>query len=407
MNSLRVAIYHNLHSGGAKRVLMEHARRLATKHRVSLFSLSSADHTFANDDRSQVPVSLLDYHRLPMARSPFGRINPIVGMLNVMRLDALSRQLATLIDGQSFDVVLVHPCQVTQAPLLLRWLRTPTLYYCHELPRKLYESPVARPYLSRSHLRRSLDSVDPLPVCINTWLRRLDRQSAQRATRIVTNSHFSQNNVVAAYGRPADICYPCVDADVFQPTWADREPFVLSVGALTPAKGFDFVIQALGTLSASERPRLVIISNYQESEELRYLTALAQQQQVEAEFHTGVTEPELRAWYARAGCVAYAPIREPLGLVALETMAAGAPLVCVAEGGLAETVVHTVTGVLVPREPVIFGQAIRQLLAQPEYARQLGQAARRHVLEHWTWGYHMERLESILEQAACRALPSG
>lgn len=398
---MHIAMYHNLHSGGAKRVTAEHLRRLASCHRVALFSLESADHSFAQDPcDTRVPVSLADYNALPMARSPFGRINTMLGLLNVARLDALSRRIAAAIDRGGFDVVLVHPCQVTQAPLLLRWLRTPSLYYCHELPRAFYEQPITRPYAAQGCSRRALDAVDPLRAINRAAMRSVDRQSARRATRIVANSHVTRNNIAAAYGRTADVCSPGVDMDRFQPIAAAREPFVLSVGALTPAKGFDFVILALGTLPADVRPRLVLINNYQEAAEREYLTALAHWQSVSVEYHVGVSEAELRMWYARAGCVAYAPVREPYGLVALEAMAAAAPVVGVADGGLVETVTDTITGLLTCRDPSVFGQAIHRLLAQPARARQLGAAARAAMLEHRTWDTHMEYLQALLWQTA-------
>jgi glycosyltransferase involved in cell wall biosynthesis len=113
-----------------------------------------------------------------------------------------------------------------------------------------------------------------------------------------------------------------------------------------------------------------------------------------------ISEPELRDLYARAGCVAYAPVREPFGLVALEAMAAAAPLVAVNEGGLAETIIPDVTGIVAPRESSAFGQAITCLLNNPAQAEHLGNAARRHVSTIWTWEQHITHLEQLLADTA-------
>jgi glycosyltransferase involved in cell wall biosynthesis len=226
--------------------------------------------------------------------------------------------------------------------------------------------------------------------------RRLDRKNAQQATRIITNSRYTSANATAAYQRNIDVCYPGVDTGAFQPLPVPRERFVLSVGTLTPEKGFDFLIDALGTLPAEQRPPLVLISNRQNPEELNYLTLLAEQQGVKLECLHNVSEADLQTWYARAGCVAYAPVREPLGLVALESMAIGVPLVGVAEGGVTETIVDNETGVLAPRDPEIFGSAILRVLDNPEWAKQLGQTGRQYVLERWTWDRHIEQLETLL-----------
>jgi glycosyltransferase involved in cell wall biosynthesis len=406
MGGLRIAVYHNLHSGGAKRTVSEHIRRLASNHIVELFSLRHADHSFAQqNDTNSIKTTLFDFQALPWLTSPFGRLNPLLNIVDLKRLNDIAQETAKQIDDQNFDVVLVHPCQVTQTPLMLAWLRTPSLYYCHELPRRYYEPSIARPYQKRSQLRQAIDRVDILQPIFSTLMRHLDRRSARHATRIITNSRFTSTNASAIYRRNIDVCYQGVDTHAFQPSQAARENFVLSVGALTPTKGFDFVINALGTITSAERPSLVIISNYQEPQELQYLQSLASQQGVQLECLARVSEEELQNYYARAGCVAYAPVREPFGFVALEAMATGIPLVGVAEGGVAETVIDGETGLLTPRDPVLFGKALQKLIENPEQAEQLGQAARRYVLEHWTWDKHIVHLEQFLYETAGKRQP--
>jgi glycosyltransferase involved in cell wall biosynthesis len=80
----------------------------------------------------------------------------------------------------------------------------------------------------------------------------------------------------------------------------------------------------------------------------------------------------------------------------LEAMAAGAAVVGVAEGGVVETVQDGKTGLLAPREAKAFGQAVRQMLAQPEMTQRLCLAARDQVRLHRRWEDHMAQLEKIL-----------
>ncbi len=346
-----------------------------------------------------------------MLRSPLGRLNPALRVANAQRMDALGKRIAADIDADKPDVVLVHPCQLTNAPTVLKWLKTPSLYYLHEWPRKLYEPAIERPYSAdgasagRAGLRRTLNQLDPLVAYNSRYLREFDRDNARAATRIATNSKYTQTNGMSAYQREIDVCYLGIDTHAFaEPaTNMQRERVVLSVGSLTPAKGFDFVIQALGTLPRGAdgcRPPLVLISNFQESAERDYLTALARHHDVPLKMLVRVSDEELRSWYARAACLAYSPVREPFGLAALEAMAAGAPVVAVAEGGVRETVLEGVTGLVASREPRAFGEAIQSLLDDPARAQQLASRARRHVLENWTWPQHMQRLESVLGEVA-------
>jgi glycosyltransferase involved in cell wall biosynthesis len=394
---MRIAIYHNLHSGGAKRVVMEQAYRLSARHDVTLFTLSTADQSFGlTGMHLPFAISVAPFTPLKSLPSPWGRLNPLLALATLRQLDRQAWRTAQQIDAQGFDVVLVHPCQMTQTPLLMRWMRTPSLYYCHELPRRLYEAAVPRLYRVRNRLRRTLDAIDPLPWVQSSILRGLDRHCARRATQIVVNSAFTAENVRTAYRREAAVCMPAVEARRFQPRGRERDNFVLSVGSLTANKGFDFVIAALATIPAAARPRLVIISNYEEVDERHYLSAQAATMGVAVEMRVGVPETELEACYARAGCVAYAPINEPLGLVTLEAMASGSPLVAVNEGGVAEPILDGMTGLCLPRNVYAFGETIRQLLADRQRAQALGERARQHVLSHCNWDRHLSTLESLL-----------
>jgi glycosyltransferase involved in cell wall biosynthesis len=412
MKRLRIAVYHNLHSGGAKRVTAGHLHSLSKRHDVTLYSLRGADHEFAVDGTTAAyAIKLYDHVDKPMLRSPFGRLNPLLRMQNAERMDETCKRIAADIDTDKHDVVLAHPCQMTNAPTVLKWLKTSSLYYLHEWPRKLYEPAIDRPYAAdgassgRAGVRRALNRLDPLISTSADYFRKLDRDSARAATRIATNSNYTRNNAEPVYQRPVDVCYLGVDADAYESTQSPplRERVVLSVGSLTPAKGFDFVIQALGTLPRDAngcRPPLVLISNFQEAAERDYVTALAQRNGVPLKLLVRVSDDELKHWYRRAACLAYAPVREPFGLVALEAMASGAPIVAVAEGGVRESVLDAVTGLVAPREPQAFGQAIQQLLDDAAFAQHLANRAHAHVLAHWTWEQHVAKLEDMLQSVA-------
>jgi glycosyltransferase involved in cell wall biosynthesis len=76
---------------------------------------------------------------------------------------------------------------------------------------------------------------------------------------------------------------------------------------------------------------------------------------------------------------------EGLGVAALEAMAAGKPVVASRVGGLAESVLDGVTGILVPpRDAAALAQAIERALRQPELAREMGRKGRERVLKHFT-----------------------
>jgi glycosyltransferase involved in cell wall biosynthesis len=74
-------------------------------------------------------------------------------------------------------------------------------------------------------------------------------------------------------------------------------------------------------------------------------------------------------------------------------MACGKPVVGVNEGGVKETVVDHVTGLLIERDSHKFANAVECLLGDPELRVQYGQHGREHVLNHWSWEKAVEKLE--------------
>lgn len=93
--------------------------------------------------------------------------------------------------------------------------------------------------------------------------------------------------------------------------------------------------------------------------------------------------PELVGQADLAVCL---PWYEPFGIVPLEVMAAGKPVVGTAVGGLLDTIVHGQTGLLVPpRQPGRAAAAVRRLLDAPDLRRQMGRAARERVRSQYDW----------------------
>jgi glycosyltransferase involved in cell wall biosynthesis len=75
-------------------------------------------------------------------------------------------------------------------------------------------------------------------------------------------------------------------------------------------------------------------------------------------------------------------------------------VVGVNEGGVRETIVDGVTGVLAPRNAAEFGQRIMELMRDPRRAERMAVAARKHVISRFNWEGHMEQLETLLQDVA-------
>ena len=166
-------------------------------------------------------------------------------------------------------------------------------------------------------------------------LARWDKETAGRADRYVAISHYVAGRIHRYYERVASVVYPPVDTDFYRPDGSTPEPFALIVSALVPYKRIETAIDAC------DRAR-VPLKIAGDGPERRTLEAYARGR---AEFLGRVSDDDLRALYRRASVVLLAG-EEDFGIVPLEGMACGRPVVALGRGGALETVVPG-TGVLV------------------------------------------------------------
>jgi glycosyltransferase involved in cell wall biosynthesis len=194
-----------------------------------------------------------------------------------------------------------------------------------------------------------------------------------------------------------------VDTDVFRPGLGNGDGkshnYVLSVGAIQSHKGYKFLIESIGRIPEFVRPSLHLVGNMENPGYQDYLQILAIENEVNLQIEVDVSQDILVRRYNEAMLVAYAPFNEPFGLVPLEAMACGKPVVGINEGGVKETVIHKSTGLLVERNPRSFGEAIRSLLEDRALIELYGTNGRKHVLENWSWEKATSDVEKHLSSA--------
>jgi glycosyltransferase involved in cell wall biosynthesis len=377
-------VYHNLPSGGALRVLDSVLKQAGNTHQIELFIPETANDTF-------VPLSghAKRTHRFDL-RDP----RTLHGGYEMVRsVPRYGRLIARAIDTGAFDVALVSASLVTQAPEVLPYLSTPSLYYAPEHRRSSYD----RETLPAQRTTR--DAIfKRVQAPLRAWLKRFDRRATLRASRVFTHSEFAAANLTRVYGIIPEVVRLGVDTDLYRPLDLTREGFLLSVGALDPRKGHDFIIEAIAQLEDGRRPRMHVIAD--RGEDGPRLTHLADARGVDLELHVDLPAEEVVRLYNRAGVLAAGQIDEPFGLVTLEAMACRTPVVAVDEGGLRESVVTGQTGLLVPRDPRRFADAIESVLRDSGLAERLGTAGREDVLQRWTWSTTAEHVLAMADDLA-------
>jgi glycosyltransferase involved in cell wall biosynthesis len=219
--------------------------------------------------------------------------------------------------------------------------------------------------------------------------------STGRPDRVVANSQYMARYLGDTYRLSnIDVVYPGVTLEnaIELPHSGD---IVLTIGQLWRNKRIRLIIEAV---RHTDDIQLYIVGS---GPEKRRLKSLVESMGIDDRvfFLHGLDNHEVQILLARCLCVVFTPIREPFGIVALEALAAGKPLIAVNEGGFSEIVDEGCT-FLVPPLPIEIAQRIRQLQADRPLARRMGERGRM-IARQFSWDRTAAELLSIVE--SCHA----
>jgi len=259
---------------------------------------------------------------------------------------------------------------------------------------------------------------------ISSWL---ERTAYEAADAVIAVSGGMRADILRSYpgidparvhvvynGIDSDDWAPLPDAARVRALGVDPDlPSVVFVGRITRQKGLPYLLRAAAQLPPDTQ--LVLCAGAPDTPEiLAEVTGLVEQLRQERQgvvwIDRHLPRTELRALLTAATTFVCPSIYEPLGIVNLEAMACGAPVVGTATGGIPEVVVDGETGFLVPIEQLDDGSgtpldperyvadladALTRMLADPERARALGEAGRARARERFDWGAIAEQTEEI------------
>jgi len=394
--ALRIAFFHpDLGIGGAERWLIDAARALqAAGHRVTIVTSRwdcSRCFEATRDGTLDVRVrgSWLPAHIAQRFRAPC----------------ALARSAACVIEsvarGEHYDIVFVDLVPHI-VPMLRRWLRARVVYYCH-FPDQLMTP--RRSWIYRLY-RWPIDL--------------LEARSVARADRVLVNSRFTAAAArrIYATGSQAEpeVLYPGVPSPRSKSDRArcgDPELMLLCVSRFERRKRLGLAVEAFAALADRidralfDRVRLVVAGAYDDSSRESSL-ALSELEATTARCGLSdrvrlVKSPSDDVRHdllSRCRCVIYTPEDEHLGLVPLEAMAAGRPVIAARSGGPAETILDRETGLLCDATPAAFADALARLLSDPEMCERMGRAGRERVAAAFSLESFSTRLTQIVDELA-------
>jgi glycosyltransferase involved in cell wall biosynthesis len=304
------------------------------------------------------------------------------------------KKIAGVINSKDYDVIFVSHWY---SAILIPGLKKPVMYYSQEPPRHVYEyDPGGFGELHAVVSKKIQNCFEKLILdrILNFVTKYMDLWCGRCAEIIVGNSDYSKNILQKIYKKPVLRVYLGVDTDVFRKTKTEKQNIVLSVGPLRVFKGHDFVIEGLSCLPTDKRPNLIIVGAGELSDK-NYLLELSKKLDVNIEIRSDINTEALVELYNSAIATICSFVREPFGLVAIESMACGTPVIAVEEGGLVETV-NRERGTLVKRNTRELADAIALLVANTMLEEELGKNGIEFVRKNFTWGMCCENLEKAL-----------
>ena len=364
---MNVAFFHNLSPGGAKRVLYEQVRYLSgRKHSLDLYTYKDADESYM--DVNKIIKNIYKYKNIFNNNSK--GINRFLYDLRIFfHLNNFAKIIAKDIDRKRYDAIIVHPDNLTQAPYILRHLNTPTIYFCEELLRNIYEDILG--------VDKTLPTHKYIYEKAIRYIRKIvDRKNAQSADIIMTASDYIKNNVETAYGRNAIVNRLGVDTDIFNNAIKIKTNCLLFIGQKEKVTGYEFSKNVIDLLKDSLTLKVI-------DHKSNKLT---------------LTDKQMANIYSEAFLTLCTSYSEPFGLAAIESMACGTPVLAVNEGGYRESVIDGVTGYLLPRNAKAFADKIIELNNHPSLYKKMSNDCVKVVGKKWSWEDHGKRLEKSLEK---------
>jgi D-inositol-3-phosphate glycosyltransferase len=211
---------------------------------------------------------------------------------------------------------------------------------------------------------------------------RAERTLAKDCHRIIAATEKEKEDLIRYYGAPPEAVkvIPCgVNLDLFQPVAKavarrqlgfDDDRIVLFVGRIDPLKGIDRLLTAMTYLENRQGLRLVIIGGDDDSEaEVERLRRLSQKLHIQdsVTFAGPVGQEDLPCYYSAAHVCVIPSYHESFGLVALESLACGTPVVAAGVGGIESVVRQNETGYVVKdNSPPRLADSIDAVLSRPD-----------------------------------------
>ncbi len=364
---MKIAVFHELHAGGARSSVNELGKYLKKRHEIDLYIVDEK-----LNEKERIFFNTVNFYQFIPKKWTGGdwKARLYKDSIELYKLSRLHKKISSDILKKQYDILFVNASKYIESPFLLKFPNTKKIFYLHDPHyRILYENALIK--------KERVDVFRQLYEKLNRTIRKvIDRQNLNGADIFLANSKFTQKMFKKTYKKESIVAYLGVDTIFFSPINTKKEWDILYVGSREPVD--DYALLEDAGKYMKKKPNIKTV--FYEDE--------------------WISKEKIRELYRRSKIVLALGVNEPFGLIPLEAMACGTPVIAIDEGGYKETVINGQTGYLVPRDPKILSEKIEFLLSHEKHRLTMADNSRNNIVKHWTWEKSINNLEKILQSVS-------
>jgi len=365
---MKIAVFYNLEFSGAKRTVQEHVKGLkALGHKVDVYTLDEGRDIFdpgkvADEEHRykyfQTAINIPFLKRLAKDLSDF------------YKLRSLHKEIAKDIDSGRYDLALIHSDKFTQAPFILRFLKTKNVYFCMEPLKIVYEYGL--------RISDNFSLFNKAYEAFNRYIRKqIDRENARASDFSMAISYFGRELMIQAFDMYPKISYLGVNSELFKNIYIPKKNQILFVGQKLKFNGYKYALEAIKLIPKNIRPELKVLS-------------------ISKNARKRLSDREIVKLYNESLFTLSLSNFDTFGLVALESLACEVPVIAFNVAGYRETMINEKTGYLVDFSAQEIADMVITLIENQELRNNMGKYGREWVENKWTWEKQIKNLEKLL-----------
>ena len=390
---MRIAVWHNLPTGGGARTMGNHINGLVKSgHQVEVWGPDPSSKGFIKMDSS------VKIHQIPLERFDKSNLSDKIRSYffdkdsNMQAMERHSKACAEAINAGNFDIAYINACFFYAMPFIGKYLKVPKSvlflgepfrFFYEAAPDLVWQAPPAIRTIWKSRSWMKAIMTDFWVINKYRVQVREERLNSKHYDTILVNSYFSAESATRVYNRNVNVCYTGINTEMFQSnTNKVIQNYVIGLGNLYENKNPELAIRAVAEIKEN-RPTLLWVANMTDPKNIDTWVKLAAELGVDFDIRKMVSDADLVTLLNEAICLIYTSRLEPFGMAPHEANLCGTPAVGVAQGGVRETIVDSLNGFLCQANPKDLAEKMKLLINDPILRNKMGQDGLEYVKKYW------------------------